>query len=693
MRRIALAVLILAAGLLAGCDRISQRIHEYDVTHSAKERVGTILDGVKKNGRRDQKSLCLWFNGSIYINDEHEQSFASDSWDRWVTAGGLVEGVTAFELTESVLDPEAEDANTALVSGTIDGRRFTMLVPKGKTIKWVETPSGNRVASRRTPASRAARPRSTPASRPAAEPERPVREALPPRAAVADATPRPIGEGVGAAPLSTEEQAGVGLAVMYLRGGAAAWQKLLSSDSPWHSLPPAEATAEIAARVGPPDGTHWQLQHPGPNGDQNNAVFSIEYPSGLTETVWLEIASEAGKMKLRRVRALSEPWPLPPRETPKFEHIAGFPGPLTSLPGAGLTAAVFASALALALFGRGRRRRLGWAAVALAGIGFACARDKGRAGGAAVPDSSAVAAPESLRALVPLREALAEGASGDALVPLLAAAPKDGAAGDIARLWRADRMLRDYRLNEADAILGTFPNPAPYPLTALLRARLAVLRGQQDESLEHYELVRALGADDDGLRLEAAITLSTGDEEGVGDRAISRLTTLGSREAIPYYVAAENAMAEERGEEAEKLFQIGWELQPLSRDTLFSSPLLATVCTRKAAYPLIDAGGAAEPRRGGPIPGDQPLPVPAEAQASLVGQLLRVRLFGAELRVPGGQMLAPAGTIVVPADEFERSERDEQVAQLAVLVDQANADGAFAQPVLRRRLELAARGL
>ena len=168
---------------------------------------------------------------------------------------------------------------------------------------------------------------------------------------------------------------------------------------------------------------------------------------------------------------------------------------------------------------------------------------------------------------------------------------------------------------------------------------------------------------------------------------------MGSREAIPYYVAAENAMAGDRAEEAEQLFKIGWDLQPLSRDTLFGSPLLATVCTRKRVYPLIDAASAAEPRRGGPVPGAQPLPLPEGAQASLVGELLRVRLDGAEVRVPGGQLLAPVGAEVEAADLFERSERDEQVAQLPVLVDQANVDGAFAQPVLRHRLELAAVGL
>ncbi len=579
----------------------------------------------------------------------------------------------------------ATDTPTALVSGTIDGRPFTMRVPKEKPIEWVLTPKGKRSVARRTPsAGSAPRASASPPSARSSQPlddDAPPRRAAPPRTATGE--PRPFDlAGVGAAPLSSEEQAAVGFALLYLRGGAAGWQKMLSADSPWHSLPLPDAMAEIAARVGPPDGTRWQLQRPGPSGEASQAVFSVEYPSGMTETLWLDIVSEAGAMKLRRVRVLSEPWPWPPRPSNKFEQIAGVWPIVAALLGALLLAAL------------GRRsapgRRLGWATLALAGLGFACARG----GEGPVGDQGpAVEEAAQLRALVPLREALAEGAAGDALSPLLAGAPRDGAAGDVVRLWRADRMLREYRLNEADSVLATFPSPGPYPLAALLRARLAVLRGKPGGSLEHYELVRALGADDDGMRLDAAIALSMAEEEQASDHAFSRLTTLGSRLAIPYYVAAENAMAEDRGEEAEKLFQIAWELQPLSRDTLFGSPLLATVCTRKAIYPLIDAGSAAEPRRGGQVPGPQPLPVPADAQASLVGGLLRIRLYGAELRVPGGQVLAPAGTVVEAADLFERSERDEQVAQLEVLAYQANAVGAFAQPVLRRRLELAAVGL
>ncbi len=693
MARSAIAALALCAVLISGCDAMSQKLTEFQTTKYAKERVSTVLDGVR-HGKLNQRALTIWFNGTLAVADEHEASYASDMFDRWAAAGGISQGLQTFEIGDSVFEAGAQ-VPTAIVSGTIDGRAFSVRVPEGQMIAWVQSPTGKRIASsERTPATTAPPRSSPPASVPAAPPpSAPADDSLARSAAPRPtATPRaPIGEGVGPAPLTVEEQAGVAFALLYLKGGASAWQKALAKDSPWSSLKPAEARAEIAARVGPPDGTRWQLQHPGPNGAPNEAVFSIEYPSGMTETLWLDLVGEGGTFKLRRLRTLSEPWPLPPRETPEFEHIAALPGAPRGVAGALLAAAVLLGAAAIASRSRSGRRRLGWATVALAGVAFACERGETSAGGG--PAAASAGGPESLGALVPLREALAEGATGDALQPLLAAAPSQGVAGDVARLWRADRMLRDYRLNEADAILATFPTEAPYPLTALLRARLAVLRGHAGDSLVHYELVRSLGADDDGLRLEAAGALTGAEEEAASDRAFDRLTAVGSRLAIPYYVAAEVAMAEDRGEDAEKLFQIGWELQPLSRDVLFRSPLIASVCTRKAVYPLLDFANAAEPQRGGPVPGERPVPLPESGNATLVGQLLRIRVHGAEVRVPGGRTLAPAGTVVEAPAVFERSERDEQVEQLAVLTYQAGVDGAFAQPVLRRRLELAAWGL
>jgi hypothetical protein len=140
MRRIGSIVLAACFCVLAGCDQISQSYGEHETKTNAKARVTTILEGIKKaRGRSDQKALCLWYDGSIYINDEHEQGFASDNFDRWRVSGGIGKGLGAFEVTEAVVEPDAE-VPTALVSGTIDGKPFSMRVPKEKMISWVTKP-------------------------------------------------------------------------------------------------------------------------------------------------------------------------------------------------------------------------------------------------------------------------------------------------------------------------------------------------------------------------------------------------------------------------------------------------------------------------------------------------------------------------------------------------------------------------
>jgi hypothetical protein len=143
MRWIGFIVVAACFTLLAGCDQISQRYQEHETKGNAKARVTTILEGIKKAGRRsDQKALCLWYDGSIYINDEHEQSFASDNFDRWRQTGGIGGGIQTFEVAEVVVEP-AEEVPTALVSGTIDGKPFSMRVPEGKMIAWVTKPKGS----------------------------------------------------------------------------------------------------------------------------------------------------------------------------------------------------------------------------------------------------------------------------------------------------------------------------------------------------------------------------------------------------------------------------------------------------------------------------------------------------------------------------------------------------------------------
>jgi hypothetical protein len=66
MSRHAFAARAITAGILVGCGQVSQKYQAYELTHGATARVTTILTGIQKaHGKSDQKSLCLWYNGSI----------------------------------------------------------------------------------------------------------------------------------------------------------------------------------------------------------------------------------------------------------------------------------------------------------------------------------------------------------------------------------------------------------------------------------------------------------------------------------------------------------------------------------------------------------------------------------------------------------------------------------------------------
>jgi hypothetical protein len=73
MARSAIAALALCAVLISGCDAMSQKLTEYQTTKYAKERVSTVLDGLKQSrGKPTQRALTIWFNGTLAVADDHE---------------------------------------------------------------------------------------------------------------------------------------------------------------------------------------------------------------------------------------------------------------------------------------------------------------------------------------------------------------------------------------------------------------------------------------------------------------------------------------------------------------------------------------------------------------------------------------------------------------------------------------------
>ncbi|MCP4655537.1 MAG: hypothetical protein GY856_08980 [bacterium] len=114
------------------------------------------------------------------------------------------------------------------------------------------------------------------------------------------------GPDFGPRPLSPAERQAVALAVSYFTGGAASWWDRLAADAPLRELGREAALAEIRARVGPAERAIWRLWTPARRHGAGVAVFTIDYPSGLDETLLLEIVERDGG-KIARIRSRVDP--------------------------------------------------------------------------------------------------------------------------------------------------------------------------------------------------------------------------------------------------------------------------------------------------------------------------------------------------------------------------------------------------
>ncbi len=484
--------------------------------------------------------------------------------------------------------------------------------------------------------------------------------------------PRPISEAEGAA---------VALAVDYLTEGPDSWWPYLSRQSPLRALGRKAAKREIAVRCGPAKGATWRLQASAPRWE-DVVVFRIEYPSGLEESLSLEMVEEDG-WKIAHVRILSEP--PPPRlgvEEMLSSSSAADPGPLIPM-----AMGVFLVAVLVAFMGRTRHGVMAWrfawaSAVMPLIVVWSCTQ---------VEEIESRETFVRLAPLLTLREITAAG--GVDPEPLFAELPTSGLVGKVGHSWEAAYRILRFELNEAQSILDTFPSPAGNAAIELLRARLGFLRSDEVETLLGFEKALEVGPDHDGLRLEMAqshVQLGFLDKSHI---VFELLRSMGSREPDVYYTLARFAVYEGREDDAEELFRTAWELQPVERDEVFSDPFLAYLATRPAIFPLLELSSVAEPTVIAEATGTHPLEFRIGTEARLSGESLELKLGEATLMVPGGSALAGAGTVVEDAGARRRREERRALDRLPSLVEATRTPGALAQPLLRRQARVAALAL
>jgi hypothetical protein len=506
--------------------------------------------------------------------------------------------------------------------------------------------------------------------------------------------------------LSAAERAAVELAVAYLQGGPDAWVPRLAKGSELGRLPSPEARQEIAARVGPSDGSTWMLFTPGPTFDEDTAVFGIEYASGVDETVILRLVDEGGwkvseiRTSVDKFQPRAAGWrkpeaPAAPTGPAEDEDAGLFSVPLLLRLGGGLLVLLLGGGAAFLMLRQGKRREAVLAGVGglVLAAGLAAWGFLSMSAPAAPPPLPASAAPTAdaptaslvrLAVLAPLRNALAAGTDTAEIDRLLAAPQSDPVLRDIHDLWKAQYLFTRADLAAVEAVIRRFPEKSGYPAADLLQARLSFRRLQRDGTGSAYEQAIHNGLDYDGMRLESVYAQAFTDDNQGAEVSVTLMAEMGSRLAQAWYSVAQIAVVEDRMDDAEQMLRAGWQLEPAPREDLFSEPLLAILVARPKLFPLFQLGVPEEPQVP-PLGNRTPLTLPEGAAAATCGQSLRLALNNAELLVPGGALLAPETAVVESADSWSRHGEAKALAALPALT----AGAAAGETLSPRRLRLA----
>lgn len=497
--------------------------------------------------------------------------------------------------------------------------------------------------------------------------------------------------GADVRPPSEAERVAVQTAASYLDRGPEAVYENLAPTSPLKALRKEDALVEIETRLGPPAGASWELQTVVPALKDETAAFNVSFPSGIDDVVAFEMTRE---QKIVNIRTLADPSPTPPlfppetksegeespeviaRRTRLFALLLGFGGVLLAI----LSANVLKHHAGIA------RSLMALGVLAVAGGGWLGVKDDLQ------QQAAAKAAPAEKKdgyirigSLLPFRRALAAGNAAD-LDRTYREVAIGGLAKKMATLWKAQYDLEQMKLAEVDAALRDFPAPSNVPLAEILRGRKAFQQAKEVDAVVAYEHAISLGPGRDGLWMETAQALDTLGFDERAEGYLRRLRDIGSRDAAVYYSQAMIAAVHDREDDAEKGLETGWMLRPAERANLVRAGALWSTLRRPKITPLVQLNAAAEATFASPAAWSRPITIPLTAMARVSGDYLDLQIGQQELAVPGGACLAPVGTPIVDAGLWVRAEEEKGLQDFPQLLTVAHTTGAYAQPLLRRRI-------
>lgn len=497
--------------------------------------------------------------------------------------------------------------------------------------------------------------------------------------------------------VSDAERAAVEFVAAHLSSGARALWDATGKTSRLRKLGADEGTREIALRVGPPEGSEWQLVTVAKNLAETTAAFRVTFPSGIDDTIIFDVVTEDGAYRIHDMRSMSDSFGTAP---------AAAAVPVNAAPAAvpAMQPEMMIAIVAVLLLGATavlwrRQRRIARLVSIAAVLAFCVAgtsmyvRHRANASAATAVDAAALPAkPGSSRKL--LAELRAEVARGD-VVPAetFRRAARDPEAHDRALLWSAQIDYQQMKLEEATATLSKLKQRASIPLAHILEARIAFLNQKEVDTVMAYERAIDLGPERDDVQYEAASAMHTLGFEERAKGYFDRVARLGSREADAFYSLAVLEALKRDHDLAERYLMTGWRLRPATREELVRSGVLLEVMRRPSVARQFAFHQSGDPLLKAARFAENPVKLPASAQIRCIGELLEVKIGDCTILVAGGSIMAPPTAQIIDAATWKAEETQRAIVEAPNLIRVASQPSSYAQPALARKIERTAQAL
>ena len=467
-------------------------------------------------------------------------------------------------------------------------------------------------------------------------------------------------------PVSPAERTALEFLVVYLAEGPEAALARCARTSPHFADGRAAAAAEVSARLGPREGSEWQLQTVFGERVARSAVFGVSFPSGLADRIEFDVANVDGKMVVERIRCGAESeggatWSAPP--SIRGPWLAVDPS-RREVMHARLTVFLIFLAVAAILLSARRRPLAGFVVmvvcVLLIPIGrWFASRAIWPSAFDPQPSKPTPSRTATLAHLAGMRSDFALGRGGGRG---LAGLDTDDESTFIARLWSLPLGPTKHLADRVRTLTSALPDPCDRPEVEQYRLLAALLEGDRAGASRCALHAARIGAATDSAALSALVFSEPGNFASYAERA-RELASTGSRNGLMYFSQIPTALLSGRANEAVAWFNRGWQLRPLAPAEVVELP---------GSFRLFESPGIRMLTGFGQLnqtwlawSGERgEITLPPGAVPRTVGSDLLLDVASNRIEVPGGFGLAPPGTPAVDAAKLRRQGRRQALDEI-----------------------------